>query len=133
MAQIRAANRSMAAGITLCCAISAGQDGKRSCGCGNLLLAASDYRRMGCSTSQRFRPKLFTHAHSYRFPDTGCKLDSEPYSYRDSKGSDQNHSQPNADPKTMSHSNSNAVVPRPEYNANTHTHAFSCIPLAALG
>jgi hypothetical protein len=51
MAQISVANRSMAAGITLCCAISAGQDGKRSCGCGNLLLAASDYRRMGCSTS----------------------------------------------------------------------------------
>jgi len=64
------ANRSLAAGITLIYAISAGQDGEYSCGdCGGLP-AASDWCRLLCSASPRFRAKSIAYADTVCFPDT---------------------------------------------------------------
>jgi len=115
------ANRSMAAGITLSCAISTGQFGGCSCGgCGGLL-AALDCRRLLRSASPRFRAKSIAHADTVCFSDTGICPHAQPDSHRDPEGSDQNHSQPDPDPNSDRHSNTNTPgLSRHECHTNAH-------------
>jgi hypothetical protein len=123
----------MAAGITLSYAISAGQDGGCFCGgCGGLL-AASDCCRLLCSASPRFRTKFFTHANSVcfaeflavssRFAHAGFCSKPQRDSYRNPQISDKNHSQSYPDPNSDSHSDTNAIVARPEYHADAYANS----------
>jgi hypothetical protein len=132
------ANCSMAAGITLSCAISAGQGGGYSCGgCGSLL-AASDCCRLLCSTSPSFRAKFLAHTHSgrfarfltlagsSRFAHAGLYPNPQRNSYTDSEISDENHSQSYPDPNSHRRSHTNAIVTWPEYHANAYANSNAC-------
>ena len=132
------ANRSIKAGITLSCAISADQGASCSCGgCGGLF-AASDCCRLLRSTSHRFRTKFLTHASSDRFAeflahadsgwfaDAGLYSDPEPQSYAYSDVSDENHSQPDSHSNSDRHSNTHAIVTRPEYHSNAYANSNAC-------
>jgi hypothetical protein len=77
---------------------------------------------MGCSTAQRFRTKLLAHAHPNRFADTRLRAYAQPDSYRDSKGSDQNHRQPDSDSDRDTHPDAYAPVSRPEYHPDTYAY-----------
>jgi hypothetical protein len=111
-----------------------GQNAKCHCrNCGVLL--ASDRCRFTCSTSQRFRTKFLSHADPNGFADTRFRADTQPDSYRDSEGSDQNHSQPNADSNSHTDPDTNAArLSRSECQTNSHANisACGCISLGAF-
>jgi hypothetical protein len=136
------ANRSVGAGITFSCAISADQGAGYSCGgCGGLF-AASDCCRLLGSTSHRFRAKFLAHANpvrfaefftvagSSRFAHPGLCSNPQPNSHRDSERSDQNHSQSNSHSHSDRHSHTHAIVARPEYHPNAYANALACCCVA---
>ena len=120
------ANRSIEAGITLSCAISADQGGGCSCGgCGGLF-AASDGCRLLRSTSHCFRTKFLAHTDSGRFAHAGIYPNPQRNSYAYSETSDENHSQPDSHSDSDRHSYANAIVTRPECHPNAYTNSNAC-------
>ena len=133
------ANRSIGAGITFSCAISADQGASCSCGgCGGLF-AVSDCCGLLCSASHRFRTKFLTHASSGRFAKFLAHADSSRFahagiypnpqrdSYTDSEISDENHSQPDSHSNSDRHSDTHAIVTRPERHPNAYANANACV------
>ncbi len=137
------ANRSIGAGITFSCAISADQGAGYSCGgcgcCGGLF-AASDCCGLLCSASHRFRTEFLAHANSGRFAEflahtgsgrfahAGLYPNPQRDSYTDSDISDENHSQPDSHSNSDRHSNTHAIVTRPEYHPNAYANS-KCLRL----
>jgi hypothetical protein len=132
MAQIGMANRSALGRITLGCATLEIQ-GESSC-CG-VLLAASYCRRLVSSAAQCFSAKFIADCDSLSiwFTDSGFCSKSQPYSYRDSEGTDAHQSQPYSESNSNSdrHADTNAArLSQSEGLADAN--ASTWIPLAAL-
>jgi hypothetical protein len=115
------------------CAPYQGKDAQCSCRNGGVLLAASYCRRLDSSAAQCFSAKFIADSDSDRLPDSGFCSKSQPYSYRDSEGTDAHQSQPYSESNSNSdrHADTNAArLSQSEGLADAN--ASTWIPLAAL-
>lgn len=94
----------------------------------------ASWRRSGiCScATRRPGPESIPYTKSFGKPFSLARLfyHSQSNSYRDPQRSDQNHSQPDPDSNSNGHSDTHAIVTRPEYHPNAYANSYACGCLA---